>query len=388
MRVETAHVFLMPDYFPDFVCKMGACRTCCCEGWPISFSLEDYYRLMCSPCEDALRQLLDRSVRIKLEPTAQSYAEIAPRFDGRCPMQMQDGRCMLHAQLGETALSSICRLYPRMVRVKDDKECCCAGSCEAVLELLFRRDEPIAFIQKEWTFDLPRAQERKSIFETLECEQEIRLWLIRLFQDRLLPMPQRLMAMGHALDALRETLGTHDAAQLERLLCGKRRIRPLDAQELKQGRPDFGLTIARSMIELLDERSVSICRYGIAALAYFDDSFERYTAARAHFEAVFPKWEIWFEHMLVNHMFFARFPFQDRPGIMKEEFAALCAVYALLRVLGIGWMWDKREEHAFVDVAAAVFRLVEHTAFDRYAAHMMERLGCSDLAQLHDLISL
>jgi hypothetical protein len=42
----------------------------------------------------------------------------------------------------------------------------------------------------------------------------------------------------------------------------------------------------------------------------------------------------------------------------------------------------------FVDVAAAVFRLVDHTAFDRYAAHMMKKLGCDDWTRIHDLISL
>ena len=34
---------------------------------------------------------------------------------------------------------------------------------------------------------------------------------------------------------------------------------------------------------------------------------------------------------------------------------------------------DKDDESAFVDVAAAVFRLVDHTAFDRYAAQMAEK---------------
>ena len=87
-------------------------------------------------------------------------------------------------------------------------------------------------------------------------------------------------------------------------------------------------------------------------------------------------------------MFFARFPFQDRPESLKDEFIALCAVYALLRFLGIGWMHDKKDPAAFVDVAAAAFRLVDHTAFDRYAAHMMKKLGCDDWDRVHDLVSL
>ena len=42
--------YLMPDYYPDFHCKMGTCRAACCEGWPISFSLTDYFKLLSVEC--------------------------------------------------------------------------------------------------------------------------------------------------------------------------------------------------------------------------------------------------------------------------------------------------------------------------------------------------
>ena len=303
-------------------------------------------------------------------------------------MRMDDGRCRLHAELGEGSLSYVCRLYPRGVRLENGYECSCTNSCEAVLELMFSRDEPIEFISKEFTFDVPKPAVRSIIFESLGREQEIRLWLIRHMQNQALPMPQRLMATGHALWSLDEALSTHDEAQVERLIHGQRRIQPLQPQELTQGHLDFGLEVAKGMIALLDERSVSIQDYGEDALEYFDHSFQRYEVARAHFETVLPKWEIWFEHMLVNHMFFSRFPFQDRPVNLRDEFVALCAVYALLRFLGIGCMRNKSDQSAFVDIATAVFRLVDHTDFDRYAAQMMKELGCADWERVHDLVSL
>ena len=386
--MQVTHEFLMPDYYPDFRCKMGACRAACCEGWPISFSLEDYYRLMGAECSPELRRKLDAALRIKLRPTPEAYAEISPRYDGNCPLRLEDGRCGLHAELGEGALSYICRLYPRGVRLSGGHECSCANSCEAVLEMLFSRDEPIEFIARTETFDLPKPARQSVFFETLGREQEIRLWLISHMQNQFLPMPQRLMAMGHALWALDEALETRDENQVERLLRGKRRMHPLEPRELTQGHLDFGLTVARGMIRLLDERSDSIRHYGEASLNCFEDSFQRYALARAHFETVLPKWEIWFEHMLVNHMFFSRFPFQDRPVSLKDEFVSLCAVYALLRFLGIGWMWKKTDPAAFADVAAAAFRLVDHTAFDQYAGSLLKQSGCEDWERVHDLISL
>lgn len=386
--MKETHEYLIPDYYQDFACKMGACRNACCEGWPISFSLDDYYRLTGSECSQELRRRLDIGLHMKLEPTPEAYAEIAPRFDGSCPMRLEDGRCAIHAELGEEKLSLVCRLYPRGVRLEHGYECSCANSCEAVLELLFQRDEPIEFVRRKMSFDMPKAVARSISFESLGREQEIRMWLIRKMQNQLLPMPQRLMAMGHALWALDEALSTRDEQEVERLLQGKRRMQPLLPQELSQGHLDFGLKIAEGMIALLDERSESIRDYGEAALAYFAQSFDNYVRGRDHFESTLPKWDIWFEHMLVNHMFFSRFPFQDRPVSLRDEFYALCAVYALLRFLGIGHMQDKEDASAFIDVAAAVFRLVDHTAFDRYAAQMMKELGCSNWDRVHDLVSL
>lgn len=115
---------------------------------------------------------------------------------------------------------------------------------------------------------------------------------------------------------------------------------------------------------------------------------ESYRAAKSHFEELMPTWEIFYEHMLVNHMFFSLFPFQDRPESMHSEYVALCAVYAILRFLGLGSMAERRDESRLIDGMAAAFRLIDHTEFDRLASHLLQRLHCTSRAQLCDLISL
>lgn len=112
---------------------------------------------------------------------------------------------------------------------------------------------------------------------------------------------------------------------------------------------------------------------------------EKYQVAKLHMETTFPYWETFFEHLLVNHMFFAQFPFQDRPESLPQEYTALCAVYILLRFLTIGCMADSDAEDDLVDTCAALFRLIEHTSFDRYAALMLKSVGC---ATAEDLISI
>ena len=389
--MKDAILALVPDYYPSFACKAGACRTPCCEGWPVTMSMGDYFRLLGVECSPALRRKLDVALRMADRPCPEEYACISPRFDGRCPMHMDDGRCAVHAELGGGALPAVCRLYPRGVRMDDMPEASCANSCEAVVERLFAHEAPMTFVRVPMAPDLPRAAAREVFFETLGREQEIRLWLIRLLQNRGLSMPRRLMALGMRLREMEDALNRRDEAAVARLLeeGGATALPP--EEPLCEAHLRFGLKAAEAMLRQMDERSDSLRDYGEAALACFgdgDDAFERYQRARAHLEATFPHWERWLEQLLVNHMFFERFPFQDRPVSLSDEFVALCAVYTLMRLLAVGWMADKNSEAQFVDAAAAAFRFIDHTSFDRYAAGVLHALDCASPERLFDLIRL
>ena len=114
----------------------------------------------------------------------------------------------------------------------------------------------------------------------------------------------------------------------------------------------------------------------------------RYAAAKAHFEALFPHWEVFFENLLVNHMFFSQFPFQDRPVSLQEEYHAICALYAILRFLALGWMAQRTATHDLIDAMAAAFRLIDHTSFDRYAARLPVQLGFTAENQFQALVCL
>lgn len=372
--------YLAPDYFPDFHCKMGACRAACCEGWPISFSLADYFKLLSVDCSAELRRKLDCAMHILEHPSPEAYAQISPRYDGQCPMRMTDGRCALHAELGEEVLADVCRLYPRGVRAGEVRECSCANSCEAVVELLLKRREKLHFVSIEAGFHVPQAPQRKFHFENAGREQEIRLWLIALLQNRDYSLPQRLSYLGEALGAMNRALKASDHALVERLLSGKETppIPPSVPSEPQHLR--LGLRVARRMLEIMDERSDSLRSYGEKALGYFgseEAAYENYCAAKRHFAEMIPQWESWFENLLINHMFFAQFPFQDRPVDLIDEFIALCAVHMLLRFLCLGCLADEMESERAVDVVAAAFRLIDHTEFDRYAAPILKEL-CGD----------
>ncbi len=392
--MKETHEFLMPDYYPSFACKMGACRAACCVGWPISISMQNYFHLLGLDCPKHLRDRLDCGLRVIDRPTEEEYARFEPRYDGNCAMRMEDGRCALHAELGEDVLPDVCRLYPRGIRRGEGGcECSCANSCEAVLEMFIDRTEPLSFSRKEMTVQMPPLTERKSFLETLGEEERIRLSLIGIMEDRRMTLPQRLMYLGDVLERMEIAAAEKDKGMLSRILSEKPCAVRGDSGErnVEEENLHFGLGVMEKMIEILDSRSDSIRSCGEAALAYFgdeEDSLERYLTAKVHFESLIPQWEIFYEHLLVNHMFFSRFPFQDRPESMHREYVALCAVYAMMRFLGLGCMAERREETALIDGMAAAFRLIEHTEFDRTASHLLKRLGCTEREQLCDLVRL
>lgn len=359
--------YLVPDYYQAFRCKIGQCRTPCCDGWPVTFSMPDYFKLLSVECSPELKRRLDSALHLTEHPTEEEYGMLLPRYDGTCPMRLADGRCGLQIEAGEDALPAVCRQYPRSIR---PGACCCSNSCEAVIELL-DREPPIQFetISREETV-FPR--KRVHFFETGGRETEIRLWLIAFLQDRSIPLGWRLAWLGAAVRHLDEALTAHDFNVLDDLLSGKTEILVPELPDSKS----IALSTVRQLLARLDDLSDSIRIYGRMALRHFDrEGALSEEAIAQHLSQASPHWEAWFENMMVNHMYFSQFPFQDRPVSLKDETVALYAVYALLRFLTIG-AGDGTHER-MTDIAAALFRLVDHTAFDRYAIPILKRI-CGD----------
>ncbi|MBQ9408080.1 MAG: flagellin lysine-N-methylase [Clostridia bacterium] len=357
--------YLIPDYYTAFHCKIGLCRSACCVGWPVTFSMADYFRLLGTQCSPELKRKLDGALHMTRYPREEEYGMLAPRYDGNCPLRLDDGRCGLQVEAGEEALPAVCRQYPRSIR---PGECCCSNSCEAVIELL-DREEPIRFHTASLKIPAPPAAKRLHFFETGGRELDIRLWLIGFVQDRRFSLGQRLVRLCYALQRMDKALLTHDRAAVDALLAGAGDMESVSLLENKAE----ALRIVRKLLERLDDLSDSIRDYGQQALSRFarEGDVPQSEILRRLSQAS-PHWEAWLENMLVNHMFFVKFPFQDRPVSLMDETVALCAVYALLRFLLVGAGNGTRERA--VDIAAALFRLVDHTAFDRYAVPILKQL--------------
>lgn len=298
---------------------------------------------------------------------------------------------MLHTELGEGSLAAVCRLYPRGVRTEGVRECSCANSCEAVLELLLQKSEPLRFSYQELALE-PSADEKEFLPDDDALKREsIRLWCIARIQDRRYSLPRRILWLGISLLLLEDAYKAQDIQRMQVLMGNEEPILLPEPICPGEGPLTLGLEMANHMLQILDEKSSSIREYGESELAYFgtgEEECKKYMQACAQFADLLPQWEVWFEHMLVNHMFFTQFPFQSQPVAMEEEFLGICSIYALVRFLAVGWAAQHHSVEDIVDVVAMAFRLIDHTDFDKIASHIIKKLGYDDRRHIWQMLHL
>lgn len=362
--------YIVPEYYPDFQCKCGECRHFCCEGWPVRITAKEYYRLLGINCSDRLRSRLDCALKICREPSYESYAEISTDWCGICMLHREDGLCIIQSELGESSLPEVCRLYPRSTkRISQFCLCSCSNSCEAIVELLLQWKEPLKLIEMdipinpEFEINLPA-----QVYE--RCKKSV-----SLMQDRSLPLPERFIALGN-------------------FLCG------FSLYSLKEE----NLSLAFRALILFDqyyESSLSVNDYCSAALRYFgiDNQTnlsdidlnmiaERYASASEHLKFILPDWQILFEQLLVNHMYYNIFPYNCDPDQENDSFLSLAITYSFLRFNTLGYMADKSGMENLVDLLAAMFRLIEHSDFSYTAVQIFRKENYSAQDYVPQLLSV
>lgn len=339
---EKVTVYL-PTYVKRFQCKCGDCRTVCCHGWRIHLTEAEHRRLAAIDCSADLRARMDKSFTLFDAPTADAYAYIHHGDDGRCPILNGEGLCSLHAECGENVQPAVCRRYPRAVHPGHPVEMVCADSCEATVELLMEEPTPLPFT--EVTGEIPGNVPEFEVEH--EEERALRARCISILQQRGSPLEKRIETLCSSLGA--PLLHLNDTALLVR-------VREL---LLAFGRP--GNSLSDLAAEVLDTLSLTD---GVT-----DESLSRYRAARTRFASLFPQADGWYENLLVNHLFFIRFPPRDLSHAEAAlAFAETCALLQVLTVCHAARMGTKE---AFVDAAAAVFRRIEHSSFYELAPRIL-----------------
>jgi len=322
-------LWLVPEYFSSFACKCGACRNACCRSWKIAVTEKEYFRMIGMNCSKELHDKLESAFSIPDFPSSDKFRMIEPDWRGQCRMLDSDGLCMLQKECGEPALSEICRVYPRSCKAENDRlQACCSSSCEAVVELLMEADR--------LEFSLKEIAAVPEISETIESDfQEAEQKAIDILQDRSLSLQERIIKICEQ--------------------NGYERSGELSALEIIE------------IIGCLSEESRTIQDYleDLLKLKDLDEAAVEETLKKASvdFSANFPEWERYFENILVNNLFYSAFPCADRRIKSREACSGLALQYLFLKLICAVFLQNDPSKERFVDCIAAIYHLVEHTAF-------------------------
>lgn len=351
--MSTEAPWLVPQHDLDFHCKGGACRHTCCAWWPVTVSMEEYFRLIGMDCSEKLHREIEGALHLVELPSKDYYAQITPNWRGECPMHSPDGWCALQLECGEEALPELCRVYPRSLQWDGTRKLCvCSASCEAEVERLLHLREPLQLVKTVMLTQHPELRE-----QVPEGAAEALQGVLRAMQHRERTLPERLRDVA-------EQLGAPVAAQ------------PADAQA--------ALHVMMALVPGMLEDSASLWHYAGNVLERYAQPDRRLAAWQGDdgtLNRLLPDWPVFLEQLLCNHLCYEHFPYGDARLGKAEAWTGLVVLYGLLRLIIAGVVAREaasetaQREQALVDAVAGTFRFVEHTGFSCNAAHDLRRLG-------------
>ena len=321
--------WFVPEYYLDFRCKCGSCRSSCCTGWDIALGRDEYYRLIGMDCSPELHRRLQCAFHPAQSPSPDHFQVISPNWLGDCHMHDENGLCMLHAECGEEMLPEVCRMYPRSLKKSGDMNIAvCTNSCEGVIEMLLALKHPLRFSTQKLA---AHPHDDRAGFNP-DC--------VEMMQEPDLPLPQRILR----IIGKDETSATQEEA-IDMLLSALEKI----------------ADSANSISDFIGE---ALQRYA------GEDRAETYAQDAERFERNFPDWQPAFENILANHLVYMNYPCADDRLNESDAAWGLCATYGVMRLFAAACLKDKNAQEDFVDVIASVFRAVEHSSF-YYNMHIL-----------------
>ncbi|MBR3059243.1 MAG: flagellin lysine-N-methylase [Oscillospiraceae bacterium] len=345
--------FFVPDYYPGFACKCGSCRSSCCRGWPVIIAGEEYTRLQEADCSPEFRKRLNEAFNLDGDPRRGGTAHVVHDRSGGCPLLGADGLCTLQLELGEGLLPDVCRLYPRNTReVCGEAECACAGSCEAVTELLLRREEPLGFcaveLEEEPRFPI---EMKESYFR--ECRLALEVFRRgEGLTDRFRRLNEALFHVPEGEDTALNGVG-----MLWDMTAYFAKNSPIVGECCRKALARYGLEGRKPEESLLP------------ALA------EGYGRVRRIGRTILPNWEMDLTNLILNSMFYNSFPHVGGTNGEEDPFLSLCVTAAFADFVLMGCLREESSREDAADVISSLFRLIEHSDFKYRAVKYYREWG-------------
>ena len=344
ISVRTA---LMPAYYKDFHCIMGACQdNCCDDGWKIEFSKKDYLTVKRAAQSEELKTMVKQGMhRLREREHNGMYAEFQISEMGCCAFHTKEGLCALQQECGEAALPRVCRLFPRRPHyTAAAKEFPLSPACEEVLALLWDLPQGIDFWEeplekKDWrTFQPSHSVDARFA--------DIRSLCIDVLQERSLSLPRRILLLGVLLQRLQgldwgnETSVEAWLSQSFAMLHDSQLTDALDS--LPQNKRMFITNNHQVLLasaigsrnhaaffqELWGSIFAVVSEEGENHLSF---DMNRYEELERNLDELLRQSESFFENLMVTVAFFSAFPTLTSPEELWKSYVNLCNIYSLYR---------------------------------------------------------
>ena len=305
--------FLVPAYYKDFKCKGMDCVNTCCRFWNITLTMDDYNHLSNLDVSSDLREKIDNGVSIFPDATKERYAKIDLSYSGECKLRLQNGYCGLQCELGEENIPAVCRYYPRSPKLHPIPMCSISNSCEWVIEKLVNDDSKMTFEPLELSF----------YFDSEDLLKDYPKDFLKIQQDSFDILSDRSINMDNRFEKLREYLGVPilDQNLIEKVLF-----------ELKK----------------VYSHSFSIRDFLGNDFSYNDKLLECACNKYKDFE-------IQVEKIMINHMFYMRFPYVNYE--FDKSFAYYGAFFVYKFIL---FILDNNKILDPISFISNFFRVAEH----------------------------
>lgn len=284
------------------------------------------------PCSKELSDKINYSLIEPDFPTNDKYRVIGKNYLGDCPMLDESGLCMIHSQLGIDALPSVCKQYPRSLKkVNDVYEANCSNSCEAVVQLLMKKDiVHFKTIEKD--------QEPSIILDDNKDAVTSYLLFTNVIKDRSVLLNKRIQTICEHLSKSKYSIDD----SLTSFLQVANFIKTVSVNS----------PIYEDFINMLSKR-YSLDEKGL----------DKYKKDEKLFETNYPNWMIYFENVIVNHLYYMNLPYVDERLQKQDCYKGICLLYAIMKIICSVSTIDDHSNDNLAYVISDIFHLVEHTAF-------------------------
>lgn len=108
-----------PVFYEKFRCVGPECLISCCRGWTIHLDKKTHHQYLTASHADIAT--IARENLIPLRQGKNKYSRIKLDEQGKCPFLDPKQLCRVHRDMGESALSDVCKTYPRGVSQHADE---------------------------------------------------------------------------------------------------------------------------------------------------------------------------------------------------------------------------------------------------------------------------